>query len=406
MAKDVWITGIGLISSLGEGQDAHWQALTAPHPQPVIDRTRFAPYAVHPMTALDLDKQIPKRGDQRQMEPWQRFGTYAAGLALADAGLAGDLARLDRMDMIVACGGGERDVAADTQILESMGTAAAPDAFLNERLNSDLRPTLFLAQLPNLMAGNISIVHKVTGSSRTFMGEEMAGISAFDVARRRIAAGQSELMLVGGATNAERADILLQLSLGGRLASGGADSVWQRAAAEGGMFPGSVGAFLVLESPRHASARGRRPYARLAAVAGDRSNRRPGEASAVARRQLDALAPQLHGAPPVLSGATGIAEPTREEAALLAALQAEGRIGAVRGLASALGALVEASVPALVALAALAIARRGFPSPLDAGALERPFAGAPEQVIVTSWGYWRGEGMALVETAESSDSGG
>ena len=43
---------------------------------------------------------------------------------------------------------------------------------------SDLRPTLFLAQLSNLLAGNISIVHGVTGSSRTFMGEEAAGVDA------------------------------------------------------------------------------------------------------------------------------------------------------------------------------------------------------------------------------------
>src|ERR1700734_4050117 len=33
---------------------------------------------------------------------------------------------------------------------------------------------LFLAQLSNLLAGDISIVHGVTGSSRTFMGEEGA----------------------------------------------------------------------------------------------------------------------------------------------------------------------------------------------------------------------------------------
>lgn len=399
MGSDVWITGIGLISSLGEGQDAHWQALTVAEPVPVIDRTRFAPYAVHPMTALDLDKQIPKRGDQRQMEPWQRFGTYAAGLALADAGLVGDAERLGRMDMIVACGGGERDVAADTQILEGLSGAAAPEAFLNERLNSDLRPTLFLAQLPNLLAGNISIVHKVTGSSRTFMGEEVAGISALDVAHRRIAAGQSELMLVGSATNAERADILLQLSLGGSLARGGADSVWQRAAAEGGMFPGSAGAFLVLESPRHAKARGRRPYARLAAVTGDRCRRAPGQASAVAGRQFAAIEKRLRAAPPVLSGATGMKAATLEERDFLGGLLAARRIGPVRGMASALGALVEATVPTLVAVAALALDRRGFVSPLDKGGFEQPFAGVPEQVIVTSWGYWRGEGMALVEAA-------
>ena len=49
---------------------------------------------------------------------------------------------------------------------------------------SDLRPTLFLAQLSNLLAGNISIVHGVTGSSRTFMGEEAAGVDAVRIAWR------------------------------------------------------------------------------------------------------------------------------------------------------------------------------------------------------------------------------
>ena len=75
MARDVWITGIGLVSSLGEGPDAHWEALTAPGAKPVLDETTFAPYPVHPLPALNLDKQIPKKGDQRQMDAWQRIGT-------------------------------------------------------------------------------------------------------------------------------------------------------------------------------------------------------------------------------------------------------------------------------------------------------------------------------------------
>ena len=58
---------------------------------------------------------------------------------------------------------------------------------------SDLRPTLFLAQLPNLLAGNISLVHGVVGSSRTFMGEEASGADALRVAHARIAAGQSDI---------------------------------------------------------------------------------------------------------------------------------------------------------------------------------------------------------------------
>ena len=42
------------------------------------------------MVPLELDRQIPKRGDQRQMETWQRLGTYAAGLALDSAGVKGN----------------------------------------------------------------------------------------------------------------------------------------------------------------------------------------------------------------------------------------------------------------------------------------------------------------------------
>jgi 3-oxoacyl-[acyl-carrier-protein] synthase II len=76
-AKEVWITGIGIVSSLGEGLDAHWDALNARTIN--FDDKRFAPYIVHPLAPVSFDAQIPKKGDQRQMEAWQRIGTYAAG---------------------------------------------------------------------------------------------------------------------------------------------------------------------------------------------------------------------------------------------------------------------------------------------------------------------------------------
>lgn len=71
--------------------------------------------------------------------------------------------------MVVAAGGGERDEAVDAAILAASESRNDRDVLLNEKLTTELRPTLFLAQLSNLLAGNISIVHKVTGSSRTFM---------------------------------------------------------------------------------------------------------------------------------------------------------------------------------------------------------------------------------------------
>ena len=111
-----------------------------------------------------------------------------------------------------------------------MHGAEKPDAFLNERLMSDLRPTLFLAQLSNLLAGNISIVHGVTGSSRTFMGEESAGVDAVRIALSRIEAGQSDIALVGGSHNAERPDLLMLYEFGGFALKDKFAPVWQREA--------------------------------------------------------------------------------------------------------------------------------------------------------------------------------
>src|SRR4029453_15612990 len=135
-ARDVLITGIGIVSCLGEGGDSHWSRLM--EGRPGADLTRFAPYAVHPLAPVEFDKQIPKKGDQRQMELWQRIGTYAAGLALDSAEEKGDPAPLPPVDVLVAAGGGERDYAVDSAILTGLRTAENPGAFLNERLMSDL----------------------------------------------------------------------------------------------------------------------------------------------------------------------------------------------------------------------------------------------------------------------------
>ena len=151
--REVWITGIGLLTCLGEGVDAAWAQLERGD-APSYDDKSFAPYIVHPLGPISFDKYIPKKSDQRQMETWQRVGVYSAGMALADAGIAGNPELLDRADMIIAAGGGERDIAVDTAIMAGLRKTNTPGAFLNERLMSDLRPTLLsLAQaVSNLLA--------------------------------------------------------------------------------------------------------------------------------------------------------------------------------------------------------------------------------------------------------------
>jgi 3-oxoacyl-[acyl-carrier-protein] synthase II len=387
---EVWITGIGIVSCLGEGADAHWQGLSEGRVN--VDAEKFAPYLVHPLPPLDLDKQIPKKGDQRQMEAWQRIGTYAAGLALADAGVKGNAELLGHMDMIVAAGGGERDVAVDGNILTNRGKAANPDAFLNERLMSDLRPTLFLAQLSNLLAGNISIVHGVTGSSRTFMGEESAGVDAVRIALARISAGQSELALVGGSHNGEREDLLLLYDAGGHMLRGSFRPVWERPK-PGGMVLGSLGAFLVLEARGHAEARNARPLARLAGVRSERSSRPGGAVTSALARMWQSLVPSPAGSIAVISGATGAQPATDEERAWLATLPDV----PVRATANAVGHGFEPQFALNIALASLALGREKLFPPAGSAGVEQRYEGPLDRIAVTAVGHWRGEGMALVE---------
>ena len=390
--RETWITGVGMVSCLGEGPEAHWQGLNAP-PE-ATDTTTWAPYVIHPLAPIGLDKQIPKKNDQRQMEPWQRIGTYAAGLALDSAGVKGNAALLARMDMIVAAGGGERDAAVDAAILSGLRKTDKPAAFLNERLMSDLRPTLFLAQLSNLLAGNISIVHGVTGSSRTFMGEEAAAVDAVRIAHGRIAAGQSEIALVGGAYNADQIATMLLCAMGLCLWKGEPRPVWARAAAGGGMALGSLGAFLVIEEKSHAVARAAKPLARISAVLSEHVKRVPGAITAVLDRLWSGIAPQLDaGTLAVISGATGVDPATTEERAFLSA---HADIAA-RATGSHLGHGIEGQFAMNVALAASMLAGgRLFPS-FDPTGFERAMDAPLRQIAVTGVGHWRGEGLALIE---------
>jgi 3-oxoacyl-[acyl-carrier-protein] synthase II len=388
--KEAWITGIGIVSSLGEGLDAHWDALNWRHIN--VDEKRFAPYIVHPLAPVSFDAQIPKKGDQRQMEAWQRIGTYAAGLALDSAGVKGNQEILGRMDMIVAAGGGERDIAVDIAILNADAKGNSAPSFLNERLMNELRPTLFLAQLSNLLAGNIAIVHGVSGTSRTFMGEEAASIDAARIALARIASGQSDIVLVGAAHNGERPDLLILYEFGDFNLTDKFAPVWARDK-DSGFALGSAGVFLVIESREHAQARGAKPYARLTNVVADLAQRKqPGAVT----KSLEALWSKLgvltdNGN--LITGATGVEPVTSEEKAFLKRHPGY----AVRATGTMFGHTLETQFPLGLALAALSISRGALFPPNDPTGLEVETSEPPAQIVVLGAGHWQGEGMALVE---------
>ena len=203
------------------------------------------------------------------MEPWQRIGTYRrrprARFRRTEGQCRHSVAHgHDRRRRRRRARSRRRQRHPERRAQGNVGPG-----FLNERLMNDLRPTLFLAQLSNLLAGNIAIVHGVTGSSRTFMGEEAAGVDAVRIALARIAAGQSDIALVGGAHNGERRDMLMLYEFGDFNLKDHFAPVWARAgnpavcARLGRRVPGD-------------RIQGARPGARRQALrAADRRGRRP-----------------------------------------------------------------------------------------------------------------------------------
>jgi 3-oxoacyl-[acyl-carrier-protein] synthase II len=389
--NDVVITGVGMVTCQGVGKEPHIALLTAADaPKTVVETEKFKPYPIHPLPEVDWSQQIAKRGDQRQMENWQRIGVFAAGLALDDAGLKEDLEACGTMDMIVAAGGGERDINVDTLIVDEGLKRNDREVLLNEKLTTELRPTLFLAQLSNLLAGNISIVHKVTGSSRTFMGEEAAGISAVETAFYRIKSGESSHALVGGAFSAERLDMVLLFEAIGSHSRGDWQPLWSRDV--GGITSGSLGAFLVLESRAHAEARGAHIYSTISSIEGDRGNRTGGNLEKRLERLLEPARSLPTDSTAIFSGSSGMPELASREKAVL---EHQFPGAAIRGFGGVTGHGLEAHFTLGLALAALAIDSEAKVPPFDGGH-EKSMRSGTRAAVVTTVGHQRGEGVAVL----------
>ena len=259
---------------------------------------------------------------------------------------------------------------------------------------SDLRPTLFLAQLSNLLAGNIAIVHGVTGSSRTFMGEEGAGVDAARIALARIAAGQSDIALIGGSHNCERKEMLMLYEFGDfnlrdKLR---ADLGAQRASRV--LRSARSAPFWSSNPKRMRRARGAKPYARLTNVVADQARRKtPGEVTASLRsavvetRQARRQWRHHHRRDRRRAGHVGGAG-----------------VSATSIRISRCGPPARRSATPWKRNSLSDWRLRRFRSraehcfrPTIRPALEVEMSKAPSQIVVVGAGHWRGEGMALVE---------
>ena len=95
-----------------------------------------------------------------------------------------------------------------------------------------------------------------------------------------------------------------------------------------------------------------------------------------------------------------------EEHDFLDSLSNRGIEPAIRGVTTVLGNTLEAQFPVNVVLAALAISRGAFFDPFDDTGVEQVYSGPADRVLISTWGHWRGECLALIDTPDVPLKGG
>lgn len=278
---EVWITGVGLLTSLGQSAAENWESLRAGrrgiayHESEENDSLpdNFFYHGVVPGHE-DPPEVPPKLASQRKfLNRSSILGLYAAAEAVACAGLdMGDVAP-ERKSLYVGSGDFTRVGYVDfySALEQTSGEAwdAPEPASLNEASLHKISPFFLLEGLPNNLFSYLSAMYEFMGPNGSFSSLSSCGAQALENCDRVLRFGEADVGLVVGCGSWAHPMVLLELDGLGILsrAKEGASSFRPFDKRRDGFFPGEGAAALVLESAESARARGVKPLGRVVGTA-------------------------------------------------------------------------------------------------------------------------------------------
>lgn len=252
MRAEVVVTGLGVVSPLGDSAAAVHEALLA-------GRTAFAPVSGFPVDGAGPRDAAEVRGfDPAQylgdanFRPLDRTGLLAAcaaRLALADAGWTGGREGQGELSLVLGTMFGSVRTIAE---FDRRGMEAGP---------LYVKPFDFANSVINAAAGQTAIWHGLRGPNSTVSTGNTSGVQAIAVAADLVASGRAAVALAGGAEELSF-ESLVSFARAGALAPAG-EPPRPFDARRSGFALGEGAAFLVLESAAGAAARGARVLARV-----------------------------------------------------------------------------------------------------------------------------------------------
>lgn len=256
--RRVVVTGIGLVSPLGNDVQSSWSAALAGQsgivPISAFDANLYSTRFGGTIKNLDPSSWISAK-ELKKMDPFIHYGLVAAMQAWQDSGLIVTEANASRMGVSMGSGiGGIGTIEHQHDVLLASGPRR-------------ISPFFVPSSIINMISGHLSIMLGLKGPNMAVVTACATGTHAIGDAMRMIQYGDADVMLAGGAEYATT-----QLGLAGFSAARAlsqrnddpqaASRPWDKD--RDGFVLSDGAACLVLEEYEHAKARGAQIYAELA----------------------------------------------------------------------------------------------------------------------------------------------
>ena len=268
-ARRAVVTGLGIVSPVGIGAEATWDALVAGQSGidtiTLFDASGFDVDVAGEVMGFDATNYMDAK-DARRHDRSTHLAVAATGEALRDAGLLGDDGHVtgdvdaDRFGMVFGTGIGGIGLLLENQMI------------LVERGARRVSPFLIPHMLPDSPSGQVAIEYGIRGHNMAVVSACATGGHAIGEAMESIVRGQADIML-GAGTEAPLVPLAIagfgqMRALGtpkdpdtGEYAPALASRPFD--ATRDGFVVSEGSAVLVLEELQHALARGARPVAEV-----------------------------------------------------------------------------------------------------------------------------------------------
>lgn len=256
--RRVVITGMGVISPVGNTLEEFWKALLEGR-SGVGPITRFDTSEYETKIAAEVKDFHPEnymdRKEARRMDRFCQYGVAASNLALQDAGLLDGDVDKERVGVIIASGiGGMETFSAEIKKLFDHGPRRVSPFFI---------PML----IADIVPGHVSIMHGFKGPNYATVSACASSAHAIGEGFQMVRDGRADVMVVGGTEAA-----ILPMGVAGfnaMKALSTRNDEPERAsrpfdADRDGFVMGEGAGVLILEELEHAKRRGARIYAEMA----------------------------------------------------------------------------------------------------------------------------------------------